>query len=53
MNGRPRQVYMNKEIEEKALEVCKRHAISMSKLIKLALEKYITEVDVAKVKEEQ
>lgn len=44
MNGRPRQVYMNKEIEKKALEVCERHQVSMSTLIRLALEKYIADV---------
>lgn len=41
MKGRPRQVYMNTEVEKKALKVCEKEEISMSALIRIALEEHI------------
>lgn len=36
---------MNKETEKKALELCDQLKVSMSALIRLALEKYIAEAE--------
>lgn len=45
MKGRARQVYMNLETEEKAKKICERYAISMSALIRIALEDYIERIE--------
>lgn len=39
--GRKRQVYFKSDIEEKALKYCEEQNISMSLLIRLAIEKYL------------
>ena len=39
--GRKRQVYIKSDVEEKALKYCKEHNISMSLLIRLAIEDYL------------
>lgn len=39
--GRKRQVYIKSDVEEKALEYCKKQNISMSLLIRLAIEEYL------------
>ena len=44
MNGKQRQIYMNKETEKKALQVCSLLDISMSALIRIALEEYIAKL---------
>ena len=39
--GRKRQVYMKSDVEEKALDYCKKENVSMSMLIRMALEQYL------------
>lgn len=39
--GRQRQIYINLELEKKAKEHCYEHDITMSSLIRTALEQYL------------